>query len=82
MAGAAPECPFQIDRLCSIHTIRPFGCRVYFCDQTAQQWQQDQYEKYHDQLRRMHGALEVSYFYVEWRRALEALEIASGNQLR
>src|SRR5688500_9413909 len=24
-------CPFQLGGLCSVHTIRPFGCRVFFC---------------------------------------------------
>src|SRR5438552_3500635 len=32
-------CPFQIHGLCSVHTSRPFGCRIFFCDPTAQDWQ-------------------------------------------
>lgn len=69
-------CPFQIDGLCSVHAIRPFGCRVFFCDATAQQWQQEQYEQHHSHLRRLHDQLGVDYFYVEWRTALEALELS------
>jgi Fe-S-cluster containining protein len=73
MTTGKADCPFQLDRLCSVHTIRPFGCRVFFCDETATQWQHDQYERHHGQLRRLHEELAVPYFYVEWRRALRAL---------
>lgn len=73
----APEigagCPYQIDGLCSVHTIRPFGCRIYFCDPTAQEWQQMQYEQFHLRLRQLHDELDVPYFYVEWRQGLRAI---------
>jgi len=66
-------CPFQHDRLCSVHAIRPFGCRIFFCDQTAGQWQQQQYARFHQELQRLHEQLKVPYFYVEWRQALAAV---------
>ncbi len=66
-------CPFQAHGLCGVHAIRPFGCRIYFCDATAQDWQQEQYQHFHDRLRRLHDELAVPYFYVEWRQALAAL---------
>jgi Fe-S-cluster containining protein len=69
-------CPFQINRLCSVHSFRPFGCRVFFCDPAATQWQQDLYEQYHAQLKRLHESLNVPYFYLEWRQGLEALAAA------
>src|SRR5436305_14500685 len=28
-------CPFQINKLCSVHQIRPFACRLFFCDSTS-----------------------------------------------
>jgi len=65
-----PGCRFQRDGLCSVHAIRPFGCRIYFCDPTAQTWQQDLYEVFHERLKREHDRLGVPYFYVEWRAAL------------
>ena len=68
-------CPFQIDGLCSVHPIRPFGCRVFFCDATSTDWQNGQYERLHKELKRLHETLAVPYFYVEWRQALAALEI-------
>jgi Fe-S-cluster containining protein len=66
-------CPFQVERLCSIHAIRPFGCRMFFCDATATEWQNERYEQFHAELKRLHEELNVPYFYVEWRAALSAL---------
>lgn len=87
--GAAADwdrtgCPFQLARLCGVHGIRPFGCRIYFCDPTAQEWQQDVYERLHAQLKAEHERLGVPYFYLEWRGALgilfgEGMEIGVGQ---
>src|SRR5205085_12556308 len=32
-------CPFQLAKLCGVHALRPFGCRIFFCDPAATQWQ-------------------------------------------
>ena len=69
-------CPFQIRGLCGVHASRPFGCRIFFCDATATGWQNEQYERFHAQIKRLHDTLAVPYFYVEWRMALRALGIA------
>lgn len=69
-------CPFQRDRLCGVHHIRPFGCRMYYCDPTATAWQNELYERLHASLKRLHDELGVPYFYVEWRAALAALGMA------
>ena len=66
-------CPFQINKLCSVHKIRPFGCRLFFCDATATEWQNELYERFHSRLKRLHESLEVPYAYVEWRQALRAI---------
>ena len=66
-------CPFQVGGLCSVHAIRPFGCRIFFCDATATGWQNEQYERFHTRLKRLHEELAVPYFYVEWRLALRTL---------
>jgi Fe-S-cluster containining protein len=66
-------CPFQVAKLCGVHAIRPFGCRIYFCDATSTQWQQEAYEVFHAKLKRLHESFAVPYFYVEWRQALRAL---------
>jgi Fe-S-cluster containining protein len=77
-AAAAVEprggCPFQIDRLCSIHASRPLGCRVFFCQQGTQDWQKEIYEKFLTELRTLHDRFDVAYQYMEWRAGLrEAL---------
>jgi Fe-S-cluster containining protein len=66
-------CAYQIGRLCGIHGIRPFGCRMFFCDASATEWQQSLYERFHGTLKRLHEELDVPYFYVEWRRAVRML---------
>src|SRR5712672_2973683 len=63
-------CPFQLNKLCSVHQIRPFGCRIFFCDSTSTDWQQEQYQIFHTRLRQLHDELTVPYFYFEWRQAL------------
>lgn len=67
-------CPFQIGKLCGVHAIRPFGCRMFFCDPSAAQWQNDAYEQFHAQLKALHETLDVPYFYVEWRQALRIMD--------
>ncbi len=74
-------CPFQVDRLCTAHASRPFGCRVFFCDESSTEWQNEQYERHHARLKRMHEEMGVAYFYVEWRAALRALGIAKEHVL-
>ncbi|HZZ44771.1 MAG TPA: hypothetical protein VFE58_17675, partial [Tepidisphaeraceae bacterium] len=69
-------CPFQEGGLCSVHGIRPFGCRVFFCDETSTEWQREQYEELHGELKKLHEELGVAYFYVEWRAALAVLGLA------
>jgi hypothetical protein len=64
--------------LCSVHTIRPFGCRIFFCDATATDWLAEQYERFHARIRRLHEELAVPYFYVEWREGLRAAGLASA----
>jgi Fe-S-cluster containining protein len=74
--ASSPGCPFQVDGLCGVHAIRPFGCRIFFCDATSDEWQHQQYERLHAELKRLHEALDVPYRYVEWRHALDELQLA------
>ncbi len=66
-------CPFQAAKLCTVHSFRPFGCRIFFCDETSTEWQRQQYEFFHSEFKRLHEALAVPYFYVEWRQFLRTL---------
>src|SRR5581483_5611407 len=54
IGGAKPQanwdgkgCPFQVSGLCGVHPMRPFGCRIFFCDESSTQWQSDRYEQFH-----------------------------------
>jgi len=71
--GDGAGCPFQVAKMCGVHAIRPFGCRVFFCDETSTQWQNEAYETFHQRLKKLHEELDVPYFYVEWREALRSV---------
>jgi Fe-S-cluster containining protein len=75
VAPSADGCPFQIGKLCGVHAIRPFGCRIFYCDPSATDWQQRQYETFHAELKRLHEQFGVPYFYLEWRQALGILGV-------
>jgi Fe-S-cluster containining protein len=66
-------CPFQKQKQCTVHSYRPMGCRLFFCDASSDQWQKEKYEEFHGQLKRLHEVLEVPYAYVEWRAGLAAV---------
>jgi hypothetical protein len=71
---ALPQgCPYQVEGLCTAREARPLGCRIYFCDETAQAWQEEVYERYHAQLKEVHARFGVPYRYVEWRVGLREL---------
>lgn len=72
-AREAGGCPFQKALLCSVHAIRPLGCRTYYCDDTAQQWQQDLTEAQLREIRAIHDRHGLDYQYGEWRGMLELL---------
>lgn len=64
------DCPFLRGHLCGVHSIKPLGCRVYFCDRSAQQWQQDLSEQMLTRLRAIHDQHAIEYRYGEWRSML------------
>lgn len=68
-------CPYLHNSLCSVHAIRPFGCRIFFCDPTADDWMKDQYERHLAALKALHLRFNIPYHYVEWRAALQALGV-------
>lgn len=68
-----PSCPLLAGGLCSVHAIRPFGCRIYFCDPAATDWMHATYDRYHARLRDLHDRCRLEYRYVEWRYALQQL---------
>jgi len=72
-AVACGGCPFQSANLCGVHTIKPMGCRVYFCDESAQQWQHDLSERALAMIRALHDRHAIEYVYAEWRSLLGAM---------
>lgn len=70
-------CPFQDANLCTVHTIKPLGCRTYFCDRSATAWQHELTERGVERLRAIHDMHRVPYRYAEWRWLLGVL-IAAG----
>ena len=65
-------CPYQRDGLCSTHTVRPLGCRIFFCQKGTEDWQQDLYEQFLTQLRTMHDERGLEYRYMDWIAGLDA----------
>lgn len=63
-------CPFQTGNLCGVHAIKPLGCRVYFCDRSAEAWQQDLSERMLTRIRALHDLHGIEYRYGEWREML------------
>ena len=45
------------------------GCRVFFCDPSAKEWQREAYERMHAKLKKLHEEWSIPYAYVEWRFA-------------
>jgi len=62
--------------MCNAREHRPLGCRIFFCDPTAQSWQPGEYEAGLDRLKRLGEELGLDYRYVEWLGALR--EVAEG----
>lgn len=76
-ARSRGDCPFLINKLCGVHTIKPLGCRVYFCDETAQEWQRELSERALGMIRELHDSHRIEYRYGEWRAMLERVVTAT-----
>ncbi len=64
------DCPYLLGNLCGVHGVKPLGCRVYFCDASAQEWQHELTERALRDIRALHEQFSVPYVYDEWRRQL------------
>ena len=71
-------CPYQVDRRCTTHDVRPMGCRVFFCQQGTERWQQDLYETFLDRLRQLHESRGIEYRYLDWMAGLSEAAAAAG----
>lgn len=68
----ADGCVFQIDGLCSVHALRPIGCRVFHCDTRWSHKQEILYEHVHRSVRQLHDQFDLPYQYMEWRLGLQS----------
>jgi Fe-S-cluster containining protein len=75
-------CPYQSANHCSVHLIRPLGCRLFYCDPTSTPWQQQLYEQLHHRISALHDAHAIPYFFVEWRTALAAIGLPTQTAIQ
>ncbi|MBY0112792.1 MAG: hypothetical protein K2Y21_08225 [Phycisphaerales bacterium] len=69
-AVARGGCPFQSANLCSIQTLKPAACRIFFCDRSAEVWQTELTERVMRMIRDLHDREQIEYRYAEWRTLL------------
>jgi len=55
------HCNFQENGLCTIHPIRPLGCRTYFSEAANSVAHQDLYEKYHRKIKNIGTEHHIEY---------------------
>ena len=79
-AFAADVCPHAVNGICCARDRRPLGCRIFYCDPAAQDWQGPLTEKLLSRLRDLHERYEVPYFYADWMAILRALSEAQGKR--
>lgn len=72
-AARDETCPHAYDGRCHVRDRRPLGCRIFYCDSQAQDWQGPMTEEFLARLRRMHGQFDVPYSYADWLAVLRAL---------
>lgn len=58
------HCIFQENKLCTIHSIRPLGCRTYFSEAPNSVAHQDLYEKYHKKIKELGNQNQIEYQFV------------------
>jgi len=51
--GPDGRCSFQAGGLCSIHPLRPLGCRLFFCDPAARLLSQRLHERFLRELKEL-----------------------------
>lgn len=65
-ARSAGVCGFLSGSLCTIHSVRPTGCRTYFCDRGEASWQSLLSERLHQSIISLHTEHKLPYLYAEW----------------
>lgn len=70
----ADACPHSLDGQCRARDRRPLGCRIFYCDPHARQWQGPMSERRIETLKAMHEAMHVPYMYVDWMAVMRAMQ--------
>jgi len=74
---ARKRCPFQHGPSCLARESRPLACRVFFCRRKDKAGNEDMYESFHGEIRRLHETYCLPYAYVELISAVVQLFMAS-----
>ena len=77
-AKPASLCPHQDQARCLARPGRALGCRLFFCDPSANEWFSDAYESFHRQIKLLHAAHGLPYVYAELAAALAELASVAG----
>jgi len=67
-------CPHCRGGRCTARDGRPLGCRIFYCDPAASEFQAPLTEEMLRRLRQLHHRLGVPYFYADWLNVLRTLE--------
>ena len=73
-------CPHAVGGVCQARDRRPMGCRIFYCDPSAGDWQGPMTETGLATLRTMHEPFDVPYFYADWMAVLHAISQADSRQ--
>ena len=77
-AKPASLCPHQDQARCLARPGRALGCRLFFCDPSANEWFSDAYESFHRQIKLLHAAHGLPYVYAELAAAMAELAPVAG----
>ena len=75
----AGACPYQEAGRCTARAHRPLGCRIFFCDESARDWQGPEYERHLAELKEIGRGFDISYRYREWLSALADGRVPFGS---
>lgn len=67
-------CPHAKAGECTARDRRFVGCRIFFCDPSAQDWQGPMTETFLKRLKALHERFDVPYCYVDWMHVNDTLQ--------
>lgn len=64
-APSLGRCPYQVGDSCDARDHRPLGCRIFFCHGPPRYNMQQEYERRHEAIQRLHQTHCLPYAYVD-----------------